>query len=188
METLQPLFESQVLMRSYTKPWCFGGGWAIDGLIGKATRDHTDVDIVIWRDDQKDFRRQFSDWEWQTYVHREPRPWLDGEFLELPAHNAIGIKGDKELEMLMIEREKNEWWFRRNPSIRMLANRAMIPTPSGFNVLNPAIVLLFKSNRLDDKDHHDFENGLPMMEIADRAWLKQALATIDERHVWISKL
>ena len=182
------LTPTQTLMQGYPHPWCFGGGWALDGLIGKVTRPHADVDIVIWRGDQQAFRAQFADWDWQTYINREPRPWPAEEFLELPAHNAYGKKGEQELEMLMLEREGDDWWFRRNPAIRMPASRAIVATPLGFSVLNPAIALLFKSNRLEDKDHRDFEHVLPVMEAADRTWLKQALTTMDAGHVWVGKL
>ncbi len=80
-----PLIPTQTLMAGYPHQWCFGGGWALDGLIGKVTRLHADVDIVIWRADQKAFRAQFADWDWQTYINREPHPWPAEEFLELPA-------------------------------------------------------------------------------------------------------
>ncbi len=183
-----PLTPYQTLMQGYPHPWCFGGGWAIDAMIGKVTRPHADVDVVIWRADQHAFRAQFADWDWQAYTNREPRPWPANEFLELPDHNTHGKKAGQELEMLMLERENDDWWFRRNSAIRMPANRAMVATRLGFSVLNPAIALLFKSNRLEDKDHRDFEHVLPVMEAADRAWLKKVLAIMDAEHVWVGRL
>jgi hypothetical protein len=178
----------QALMQGFGQPWCFGGGWAIDGLLGKVTREHADVDIVIWRSDQQAFRAQFADWEWQTFIDRQPRPWPAEEFLELPAHNAYGKKTGQELEILMLEREGDDWWFRRNPNIRMPADRVMMPAAAGFLVLNPAIALLFKSNRLDAKDQQDFNNVLPVLDAGDRAWLKQALGVMDAEHGWIERL
>lgn len=182
------LLPYQTLMQGFAQPWCFGGGWAIDGLLGKVTRPHADVDMVIWRADQQAFRAQFADWDWQTFINREPRPWPADEVLELPAHNTLGKHGAQELEMLMLERDGDEWWFRRNPAIRMPASRVMVPTASGFQVLNPAIALLFKSNRMDEKDQRDFDNVLRMLDAGDKAWLKQALAMTDEQHVWIGRL
>jgi hypothetical protein len=176
------------LMQGFGQPWCFGGGWAIDGLLGKVTREHADVDIVIWRSDQQAFRAQFADWEWQTFIDRQPRPWPADEVLELPAHNTLGRHGAQELEMLMLERAGDDWWFRRNPAIRMPASRVMVPTATGFQVLNPAIALLFKSNRLDAKDQQDFDNVLPMLEAGDRAWLRQTLGVMDGNHTWIGRL
>lgn len=186
--SFEPLFPYQAMMQRYERAWCFGGGWACDGWNGKQTRSHDDVDIIIWRADQMAFRACFADWDWQSYVNHAPCAWAVGEFLELPAHNAHGRKDGAELEVLMLEREGDAWWFRRNPLIRMPAARAMVSTPLGFQVLNPVIAMLFKSNRLDAKDHHDFEVVLDTMEAGDRVWLKQSLREMDEHHVWLSKL
>ena len=178
----------QTLMQGFAQPWCFGGGWAIDGLLGRVTRAHADVDIVIWRSDQQAFRAQFADWEWQTFIDRQPRPWPADEVLELPAHNTLGKHQSQELEMLMVERAGDDWWFRRNPAIRMPASRVMVPTAAGFQVLNPAIALLFKSNRMDAKDQQDFDNVLSVLDAGDRAWLRQALGVMDAEHVWLRRL
>ncbi|MFZ2587899.1 MAG: hypothetical protein WAZ18_07280 [Alphaproteobacteria bacterium] len=176
------------LLRGYSKPWCLGGGWAIDVFVGHLSRPHADVDIVIWREDQSLFRKQFKTWEWQTFTHKQPRPWHEDEFLQLPEHNAFGRQGSRELEMLMLEKEDDEWFFRRNSHIRMKALNVMVPTPFGWNVLNPAIALLFKSNRLDEKDHSDFEHVLPFMSDVDRKWLKNSLNVMDTQHIWIRRL
>lgn len=172
-------------MDGFNAPWCFGGGWAIDGFLGRMTRPHDDVDIVIWRNDQLLCQRHFLNWEWEYYINREARPWSVGEFLNLPIHNAHAHYNTQHLEMLMLEREENEWWFRRNHDIRMPKDRVMIPTSFGFNVLNPAVALLFKSNRLDEKDQHDFDYAYDRLSIVDQNWLNQSLSIINPDHPWI---
>ena len=185
---LVPLAPYLELLCKFDRPWCIGGGWALDALVGRATREHGDVDIVIWRADQVSFRAHFSTWDWQTFVNREARPWPPGAFLELPAHNARAIREGQELEVLFAEREGDSWWFRRDPTIRMAAEMVMHQTNLGFRVLNPALALLFKSNRLDEKDRHDFTLALPHMAATDRKWLKQALLKSSQSHEWIAKL
>ncbi len=176
------------LMKDFNAPWCFGGGWAINGFIGHMTRPHDDVDIVIWRDDHLHLQSYFADWEWHYHIIRDPRPWPKGQFLDLPVHNAHARHKTNHLEMLMLERDNDQWWFRRNREIQMPADRVIIPTPLGFHVLNPAIALLFKSNRLDTKDQHDFNHAYPQLSGADRQWLLKALIITNSDHPWIAQV
>jgi hypothetical protein len=41
-----------LLMEDFNKPWAIAGGWAIDLFIGSITREHDDIEIVIFREDQ----------------------------------------------------------------------------------------------------------------------------------------
>jgi len=182
------LQQCQTLMRGFPAPWCFGGGWACDAWAGRQSREHSDVDIVIWRKDQSTFRSSFAGWQWETFVNGAPMPWGAEARLELPFHNAIGRKGSQAIELLMIEREGGDWWYRRDPRVRMGASEAMLTSPSGLPVLNPAIALLFKSKRIEDKDQHDFDTVLPSLRPQDRNWLKQALLAAHPGHRWIDRL
>ena len=178
----------EALLKPFKAPWCFGGGWACDAWVGRATRPHGDVDIVIWRQDQIAFRAAFAGWQWQSHTNGETRDWPLGTYLELPCHNAHGSFQDEAFEVLMIEREEGDWWYRRNPLVRMPVTRAMLSSPLGVSVLNPAIALLFKSKRPEAKDHHDFEMVSPCLSAQDRSWLKQALTVAHPHHIWISFL
>jgi hypothetical protein len=40
------------VMIDFDRPWCIAGGWAIDLAVGHATRQHKDVEIAIFREDQ----------------------------------------------------------------------------------------------------------------------------------------
>lgn len=182
------LHDHQTLMKRFAAPWCLGGGWACDGWVGRVTRPHDDVDIVIWRQDQLAFRSAFDDWHWESHAKGASREWSLGTCLELPCHNAHGRRAEERLEVLMIERDGTDWWYRRNPLIRMPAARVMLRSPAGVTVLNPAIALLFKSTRLEAKDHHDFAMVAPILEPEDRTWLRQALTAAHPQHAWIRSL
>lgn len=176
------------LLQGLGVPWAFGGGWACDAWTGRQSRAHADVDIVIWRADQPVFQSYFADWTWQTHAGGAARPWPQGTLLALPAHNAHGRKGGQEFEVLMQERAGEDWWYRRDPRVRMLAEQAMLLAPTGLPVLNPAIALLFKSKKPQPKDQHDFETVLPDLRSEDRIWLRRALLTSDPEHAWIDRL
>ena len=185
---MEELRRHQILMRGFDAEWCFGGGWACDGWLGRISRPHADVDVVIWRRDQLLFRAAFAGWQWQTFSNGLASDWPLGTRLELPYHNAHGVNGGLEFEVLMGERDLDEWWYRRNPLIRMPASRVMLRSSLGFRVLNPAIALLFKSKQLHQRDRHDFNAVLPALETEDRRWLRHALTVAHPQHEWIDCL
>ncbi len=184
-----PLIPYQTLLQNFSGDWGFGGGWAIDLFIGRATRPHSDVDIVIWREDQHQLRHPFPEWDWFVCENQIERPWPATEFLELPIHSTHAHDKDgRVLEVLMLEKSADHWVFRRDPKVTMAAKKAFVDTQSGLSVLNPAIALLFKSKRLDAKDIADFNAVQPVLTTPDRIWLKNALAVTDAQHIWINQL
>jgi hypothetical protein len=44
------------LLDTFPGRWWVAGGWAIDAWIGRATREHEDLEISILREDQASFR------------------------------------------------------------------------------------------------------------------------------------
>ena len=45
------LKETHNLLKAARIPHWLAGGWAIDFLVGRVTRQHSDVDFAIWKDD-----------------------------------------------------------------------------------------------------------------------------------------
>jgi Aminoglycoside-2''-adenylyltransferase len=48
---LAHLKEAHDLLKAAGIPHWLAGGWAIDFLVGRVTRQHSDVDFAIWKDD-----------------------------------------------------------------------------------------------------------------------------------------
>jgi Aminoglycoside-2''-adenylyltransferase len=48
---LANLKEAHNLLKAAGIPHWLAGGWAIDFLVGRVTRQHSDVDFAIWKDD-----------------------------------------------------------------------------------------------------------------------------------------
>jgi hypothetical protein len=70
------------VLNSFRRPWFVGGGWAIDLFLGRQTRNHQDIDIVIFREDQFELRRHLANWKWKkvvsgTLVGWEPNEWFE---------------------------------------------------------------------------------------------------------------
>jgi hypothetical protein len=98
-----PLVSVQETLSGFTKPWFICGGWALDLFLGKKTREHSDVDIGIFRDDQLILRRYLYDWQWHKIDAEKEVPWPENELLSLPVHELDAKKAKRNLEILLNE-------------------------------------------------------------------------------------
>jgi Aminoglycoside-2''-adenylyltransferase len=174
--------------------WGFCGGWAIDLFLNRITRVHKDVDVAILRTDQRlvfDFLRR-RDWTLNQVVDGKLLPFQEDEVLTLPIHTIWcrnkGYHPDF-LEILLNESERDKFLFRRNRSIRSQLNKVFLSSASGFPVLAPEVVLLYKSNQpLDTGNWLDFQSALPLLNTQRIQWLIQALYKISPEHEWLKYL
>lgn len=72
-------------MTSYSGLWAVAGGWAIDLSLGEQTREHEDLEIVVFRNDYTKLYRQFSNLHPNLIVSGDPPqflPWDGSEVHE----------------------------------------------------------------------------------------------------------
>jgi len=86
MPTFGLVLEVARLMREFPRPWYIAGGWAIDIFLGRETREHDDIDVVVLRNDQAKLRTHLAAWAFEKVVDGQRLPWPDGEWLDLPVH------------------------------------------------------------------------------------------------------
>lgn len=168
-------------------PWGLAGGWALDLAIGRTTRAHADVDLMMFRADQAALREAFPAWSFEILVERRRQPWPRGLWLELPVHQIQARPphdGTPELEFLLNERDGDDWLFRRDPAVRLPLWRALVTTSVGLRALAPEIVLLYKAKESRPKDEADFCSALPCLGEASRSWLASALDRRHPGHPW----
>ncbi len=190
-------------------PWYVSGGWAIDLHLGRVTREHHDVDILVLRRDQARVHKALRAWTLRKIVpHPEvefnrgaPLPgtlaeWHEDERLELPVHqvNAYRSAPDERpdamphFQVMLAESSGDDWVYRRNPAVsrplRALGYRTFLNLP----YFAPELVLLFKSKHTRDYDLADFDNVLPMLPLDARAFLRRALELCVPGHEWIARL
>ena len=130
------------------------GGWAIDLFTGMETRDHSDIEIAILREDQLALKGALPDWSFKKVIGGEFFPWTD-ELLELPVHEIHGVhkqKGER-LEVLLNEARDGKWIFRREPSISFPESSLFLYSNEGIPYLHPAVVLLYKAKNFRKKDN-----------------------------------
>src|ERR1022692_1658302 len=99
------------LMQGFVAPWFVSGGWAIDLFLGEVTRQHADIEIGIYRCDQRALWHQLPGWildkAIQTTNGGKWVPWAQGEELRLPVHQIRATYAHaacKEFEFFLNER------------------------------------------------------------------------------------
>ena len=176
-------------MRGYDRRWWVGGGWAIDLFLGRTTREHDDVDVVVLRDEQQLVRAHFAGWDLQVAHQGTLRQW-HGERLELPIH-VIWCRPDPgspwQLELLLMEVAAGRWHYRRDPQITLELERVGL-VRNGIPYLVPEIPLLYKSKEPRERDEADLAAVLDELPEERRAWLAEALRIQDPAHPWLSRL
>jgi Aminoglycoside-2''-adenylyltransferase len=191
----EPLSLAQVLelLGEGAFPWWVAGGWAIDLFVGRETRHHEDLDVVVLRRDQFVIQASMGDWElWAADPPGTLRPWAAGEFLAPAIHDIWCRRASSEpwsLQLMLAESQGDRWAFRRNPRITTPLTRIGRRTADGTPYLAPDVQLLFKSgpNRRP-KDEADFTVALPRLDLESRQWLAIALDAHSPGHPWLTPL
>jgi len=176
-------------MSGFDGQWGIAGGWAIDLFIGKETRLHSDIEIALFREDQRALKKVMSEWSFEKVAEGELISW-GKEWLTLPVHEIHGahkLTGER-LEVLLNETEDDEWIFRRESTISFPKRSLFLDSTKGIPYMHPAVVLLYKAKNAREKDHTDFFAAKSYLKIEDKDWLRQALQVHVPGHTWIPEL
>ncbi len=181
--------------RGFTHPWLFSSGWALDLFMGRVTRVHHDIDVVIPRSAIWPVKRYLNALGWQFVLPLDGRlePWPPESNrepdIQLHAHRDGAI-----IDILLTKMDAQTWHYRREPHITCPAAQAYRRTESGLPYLAPELVLLFKSKNTSrpqeprPQDEQDFANVSPHLSREQRTWLREALAVTDPNHGWLEAL
>ncbi len=181
-------------LQAFRHLWYISSGWALDLFLGRVTRVHHDVDVVVARTDQLALQRHMTarGWKFMTPFEGRLEPWPLHMHLELPRHQAHAHREGAFIDFLLSDIEYGVWRYRRNPAVIRAADRIRLCTAEGVGFLAPELVLLFKSKNTSgkerSKDQVDFEAVYAHLEPERRAWLRWALMVTDPAHPWIEQL
>jgi hypothetical protein len=165
------------------------------------TRDHADVDIVVFEDDQAAILNHMSS-GWRLIAHDDAvaddseESW-DGRRLFLPAHVHARAQDEPELEFHLNERRNGTWVFSRQPSVSMPLRDCVRQSVWGLPVVVPGVILYNKAlppgwrgsrPELRPHDHSDLSVLLPTLSKRQRDWIRSAISRIDPEHSWLQQL
>jgi len=179
------------LMCDFKPNWFVAGGWAIDLYLGKETRPHEDIEIVIFRRDQIALQNYLAGWVLKKAMNGTLSEWKQDERLELPIHEIHCFFNKTEpqsFEVLLNETNGDKWLYRRNVKVTKTLSKLHLTSNLGIQFLCPEIVLLYKSKNPRLKDEQDFEAVASYLDVEGKQWLKNALAVCYSEHQWTESL
>ena len=172
--------------------WCLAGGYAVERFVGRALREHSDIDIVVLRRDQLALQSWLSDWTW--YAADPPgnlRAWKPREVLPLGVHDVWAHREASagwELQIMIQESDGGSWYFRRDGRVRGSVGD-LVQSVEGLPCLRIDLQLLYKSKHPRLKDEADFTELLPRLAPEQRdtlaAWLR---LVYPQGHSWLARL
>ena len=204
------------LLRGLDAPWFLCGGWAADDWLGRRTREHWDVDIAVFHDDQRAIFAYLPGWALVGHDPNVPddttEQW-NGRQLDPPAHIHVPRLGSSlstspelthsefEFEFLLNERAGQEWILNREKGVTVSLERHVRQSSWGPPTVAPEIVLFHKAgghltaaelkaggDGPRPRDEQDFFAVLPTLAPAQRTWLRDTLATARPAHPWLAHL
>lgn len=190
----QPLSLTQVADIFANAPftWGLGGGYAVEQFLGTSIRAHGDIDVVVYRDEQLEAQRWLPDW--CLYAADPPgtlRAWSANEYLPYGIHDIWGHRTDArawQLQLMLVEVEEDEWWSRRDATIRGRRDD-LIVVYNGMPCVRIEVQLLYKAKNLLPKDEWEFQACLPLLSADAKRWLKASLHRLYPKgHPWIHAL
>jgi hypothetical protein len=176
--------------------WWIAGGWAIDLHLGQVTREHSDIEIGLFRRDQHTLRRHLVDWKLSRCSDSTWREWdgltpIEKPDFQLKAEHPTLDPREFDLFLDDDDDEGGRWICRRHPSI-------VIPR-DGFTfeidingrkirALRPEIQLFYKAKYHRPNDEADFAITLPSLSGSQRNWLRGNLSDCYGADPWITRL
>lgn len=196
----EPVARAAAVMSTFDRPWFLCGGWSVDGWLGRSTREHQDIDIAAFHDEQAALYAFLADripiGHDDNVDDSTQEPWA-GRWLDMPAHIHVrepGIEWDFQLS----EREGTDLVLRHTPRHVLPLEHATGMTDWGVPALTPPVIVYYKaisqtwrdlpSDGPRAHDVSDFEQLLPLLADADRAWLAGSIRSVAPEHPWLPAL
>jgi hypothetical protein len=187
--------ELSALLSAAPNPWGFAGGWAIDLHLGYQSRDHDDLDVLVFDRDVDRFAEALAT-RLQLFGEKpasgERFDWQRGRALEpgaeaLAAEVVIG-KLSRKVQFLVARTDGDEWVYHRGRGITRFPLAEVFLDHGATRYVTPRLVLLFKSRQMRPKDDADFRAVSPALQSVEAAWLLDRVRRWQADHPWIEQL
>lgn len=197
--TIQELRAVCQFLNDFPRRWWLGGGWAIDAWLAHQTREHEDIEICVFRPDQRAIYAYCPDWQYYTPQNNDWSPIPVGTLLESPqsllqlqrtAETHVTIPNmPPTFEFLLNDSHDDEWIQPDEPEVRLPIAHLYGMTPLGIPAAVPELVLLHKAWTVERaKDDHDFGQIRDQLRADQRAWLVAHITRTRPEHRWLPML
>jgi len=174
--------------------WYVVAGWALDLFRGAPSRAHHDVEIGVPAAGFAEVRRALGAYECIVVGSGDDGVgrWWPLDSVAFDEHFQTWFRDPASgafcLDVFRDPHDGDTWWCRRDTSIRLPYDRVVRTTADGIPYLAPEVVLLFKAKHDRDKDRRDFEGALPLLDGAQRRWLRAGIERLHPGHPWLTSL
>lgn len=160
--------------------WWISGGHALDLHLQRSWRDHEDTDVGVLRRDLPTVYALLCHWDVQVAAAGQLTPWR-GEPLDADQHQnnvwcRLTAAGPWVLDTTINEGSGEHWIYRRDHSVQLAWNLAVLHTADGIPYLAPELQLLYKSKGLRPKDNVDAAAVIPTLDARQHDFLAGLLA------------
>ena len=165
--------------------WWISGGYALELFVGRTWRHHEDMDVGVCRRDAPAMAGLLGGWDLHVAAGGRLTPW-DGTALDPGRHqNNVWCRRTPaspwSLDLTIGDGDEGSWVYRRDPSLRLRWDDAVLRTADDVPYLAPDLQLLFKSTNVRPKDDEDAQQVIPVIPPERRARLRRWLPA---DHVW----
>ena len=154
--------------------WWLAGGYALDCYLGKTTREHEDMDIIVLRDDQLVIQEYLHNFD-LFIAHKTLRKWYKGDIVDSPIQD-IWVREKStnsfKLQIMMVDNDEEKILFKHKSSITFsLLDFGF--SKCDMQIIKPEIQLLYKfwNKEYREKDILDLIFVLPKLARVEIDWL-----------------
>lgn len=170
--------------------WWIAGGYTLEAFVGFSYRHHSDIDVLLLREETKDLMYQLTDWELylasppgnlKEWDHREPLP---------PTVTDIWVKEKGQsiwsFQIMINDSKNNQFIYKRDPSILFDIEKFTWKAKDEIPFLAPELQLLYKAKDRREKDDLDFQQCMSLMAEDKRKWLIEKITKcFSSEHPWV---
>lgn len=145
------------LMANFPARWALCGGLAADSWLGYISREHGDVDVVVFEDDQLALRDLLAGWQLVAHdVHWDgktaiwpnvpipPTELWAGRHVDVPGHFHARSVDDFDFEVNIAQGSGKDWILHLDPHVAMPVDEAIAISRWGVPTAAPAVVAYYK--------------------------------------------
>ena len=176
----------------FDRPWWIVGGWSIEAFTG-VPREHEDIDVSILARDVPALRAHVGErWQLWNICNGALRPLTDRWPDLMDVESQIWVRraaGSPWVMDLPVTPDRDGMWTnKRLPDHVLPVEEATVVAADGIRYLSPEITLLYKCRLGRTKDDRDLAVAWPLLEPAQRDWLRDGVRRLHPEHAWLDRM